>query len=258
MRLAPATKVFMYMLTMSGTDAVSTDPVWQERYHMDPHRTIGRLIHRGLIHQVPDGYTLTPKGQAALQDIADWLWIHEYYLPDVIDFTRLRRHAWQPRLSGYPLLHAGLEAAAARHLDDSAYLAVILRHQLRLEYDTQHDRAAICTLMALIDQDLDLRGPVTIATFSYQTTWAKMTQFEKQMLKSLLSRLEWTLADFEMHFSAWLDQQPRQPRLFTRFELMTIVMYELSNNVGALTRLYASAAQRSCPASLPLGEQMLS
>ncbi len=248
----------MYMLTMSGKPDVQADTMWQERYHIEPRRLIGRLVHRGLVHQLPEGFTLTPKGQAALADIADWLWIHEYYLPDVIDFTRLRRHPWQPKRTGYPLLHDCLVQAAARNQDDPAYLAVILRHQLRLEYDTQHDEAAICTLMALIDQDLDLRGPIEGATFSYQTTWAKMTQFEKSMLKSLLSRLDWTLADFEMHFSAWLDTQPRRPRLFTRFELMTIVMYELANNVGALTRLYAGAAARTCPAQPMVGEKLMS
>ncbi|WP_179394661.1 hypothetical protein [Lacticaseibacillus absianus] len=247
MRLTPATKVFLYMLTMADATDTCSDPVWHERYHLDPDRTIIKLHQRGLIKPVqgsPTHYVLTADGQRDLVDIEDWLWIHEYYLPDVIDFARARRLFWQPQRVGYPLLQDLLAQAKRRFRDDAAYLAILLRHQLRLEFDTQHDEDAVKTLMALIDQDLDIRGPVDPLTFSYATTWAKVTSFEKQMLKALLGRLNWTLADFEMQFSAWLDQQPRTPRLFTRFELMTIVMYELANNTPKLACLYHAAAQR--------------
>ncbi|WP_125705446.1 hypothetical protein [Lacticaseibacillus daqingensis] len=246
MRLTPATKVFLYLLTMADATDTCTDPVWQERYHLDPVRTIAQLERRGVLTQAVGGpYTLTTAGQTALGDIADWLWIHEYYLPDVIDFARARRGFWQPKLTGYPLLQELLSQAKHRFKDDTAYMAVLLRHELRLEYETQHDLAAIQTLMALIDQDLDIQRPCDPATFSYHTTWAKVTEFEKQMLKTLLSRLNWTLADFEMRFSEWLETQPRTPRLFTRLELMTIVMYELANNTAKLVWLYEAAAARN-------------
>lgn len=244
--LSPSVKVFMYMLTMSDLPDVSEEPVWRDRYHLVPPRLIARLLRRGLIEPVVGQavrYELTPKGRAALTDIDGWLWIHEYYLADVIDFAHVRSLPWTHPQIDYHYIEGLLATAKVKYADDPTYQALLLRHQLRLEYDTHHDQDAIHTLMALIDADLDPQPEGVELT--YETTWAKMSEFEKSTLKSLLGRLDWSLADFEMHFSAWLDQQPRRPRLFTRFELMTIVMYEIGNAKPQLCALYKKAAARA-------------
>ncbi|MFD1393022.1 hypothetical protein ACFQ3L_05375 [Lacticaseibacillus jixianensis] len=243
--LTPSVKVFMYMLTMSDEPNISAAPVWRDRYHLAVPRVIARLLRRGLI--APAGqlghYELTSKGQAALTDIDDWLWIHEYYLADVIDFDHVWSLPWRHRKIDYAFIEKRLAEAKAQYAEDATYQMLLLRHQLRLEYDTHHNLDAIKTLMALIDADLDPQpegGELT-----YQTTWAKMSEFEKSTLKTLLGRLNWTMTDFEMQFSNWLEQQPRRPRLFTRFELMTIVMYEIGNAKPQLCALYQNAAARA-------------
>ncbi|WP_203632610.1 hypothetical protein [Lacticaseibacillus suibinensis] len=248
--LSPGVKVFMYMLTMSGSPETIDDPVWHDRYRLEPLRLIPQLLNRSLIEPVPakagQAFELTPKGQAALADIDNWLWVHEYYLADVIDFAHVRDHWWSHPKVDYGVLERLLQDAKVRYGDDPAYMAILLRHQLRLEYDTHHNDAAAHTLMALIDQDLDPQPDG--AVLDYDTTWAKITEFEKSTLKTLLSRLNWTLTDFEMAFSNWLDTQPRRLRLFTRFELMTIVMYEIGNDKLKLRALYAQASTRTnCP-----------
>ena len=255
--LTPSVKVFMYMLTMSDSPTVGTEPVWHDRYRLSPARVIARLLRRGLIQPVPGNavrYELTPKGQAALCDIDGWLWIHEYYLPDVIDFAHVLTLPWLHPKIDYHFIEHMLAEAKAKYADDATYQALLLRHQLRLEYDTHHDTDAIQTLMALIDADLDPQPDGTELT--YQTTWAKMSEFEKNILKTLLGRLNWTLADFEMQFSAWLDQQPRRPRVFTRFELMTIVMYEIGGATPQLCALYKKAAARAKKQAAAAADEM--
>ncbi len=244
--LTPSVKVFMYMLTMSDSPSVDTEPVWRDRYRLSPTRVIARLLRRGLIQPVPGNavrFELTAKGQAALADIDSWLWIHEYYLPDVIDFDHVFTLPWLHPKIDYHYIEKMLANAKAKYADDPTYLTLLLRHQLRLEYDTHHNHDAMLTLMALIDADLDPQPDGSELT--YETTWAKMSEFEKNTLKTLLGRLNWNLATFEMQFSAWLDQQPRRARVFTRFELMTIVMYEIGDAKPQLCALYKKAAARA-------------
>lgn len=244
--LTPSVKVFMYMLTMSDSSQVAAAPVWRDRYGLTPSRVIARLLRRGMIQPVTgkvSRYELTAKGQAALSDIDGWLWIHEYYLPDVIDFAHVPNLPWLHPKIDFQYVEGMLAEAKCKHADDATYLTLLLRHQLRLEYDTHHDLDAAQTLMALIDADLDPQPDG--AALTYQTTWAKISEFEKNTLKTLLGRLGWNLADFEMQFSAWLDQQPRRPRVFTRFELMKIVMYEIGDAKPQLCALYKNAALRA-------------
>ncbi len=246
MRLTPSTKVFMYMATMSGDTDVMHDTLWRDRYRLDPLRTMHALMRNGYIQAggALGDVVLTAKGQSALSDIADQLWIHEYYLPDVIDFAHARRRFWERPMQGYVLVEHLLDEALVRYGDDPGYAAVLLRHRLKLELDTQHDQAAAAALMALIVQDLEPGDEFDAAAFAYATTWVKITSFDKQTLKTLLGRLNWSLSDFEMHFSDWLGMQPRKATLFTHFEIMTIVMYEIADNAGQLTALYAAAAHR--------------
>ncbi len=238
-------KVFLYLLTQADAKQVVADGIWQERYHLEPRRLLAKLKRRHLLQALAtDDYGLTAKGQAAIGDIEEWLWIHEYYLPGVIDFSLAKKQNARTALQGYPLLVSLIEAAKQRIADDDDYLAILLRHQLKLEFGTQHDQAALTTLMQLIDIELDTMPPDVATSACYQTSWAKLTEFEKQLLTRLLGRLDLTVDDFEMMFANWLQDQPSQGRFFTNFEKMTIVMYELGHAHERLDVLYQTAAAR--------------
>lgn len=245
MRIAPAMKVFLYVLTVADGDQALVEPVWEDRYQLKPKRAVAWLSRHGFLHTDNKAgltaYRLTEKGQALLADIADDLWVHEYYLPGVIDFTTTKPHWWQAQPHGYALLH-GLLNKALHATTDGDTAQLLIRYRLRLESDTQHEQAAIRTLMALIYADLDVTG--VEADFCYTKCWAKVTAYELQCLGGLLSALNWTLSDFEMAFAAWLQQQPHRARFFTNFEVMTIVMYEVGGDQQALTALYREAARR--------------
>jgi hypothetical protein len=245
MRITPEIKVYLYLLTQADAQQVFTDRIWQERYHFDAPKWLVRLKRRRYLQALgTTGYALTPKGQAALKNIEEWLWIHEYYLPGVIDFAVAKKRQAHTALSGYSLLVSLIEAAKQRVGDDQDYLAILLRHQLKLEFGTQHDQAALATLMQLIDSELDTMPPDLTVSGSYQHSWAKVTAFEKERLTRLLGRLGLTVDDFEMMFADWLQNHPSRGRFFTNFEKMTIVMYELGHAHDRLDTLYQTAAAR--------------
>ncbi|WP_407894564.1 hypothetical protein [Lacticaseibacillus sp. N501-2] len=244
MRMTPEVKVFLYMVSMADAQQTLQDPRWLERYHLDPHRTFAKLQSHGYLQAVATGNELTAKARKVLADIDDWLWIHEYYLPGVIDFPLAKRMAYRTDLQGYPLVQALLEQAETDAAGDPDYLALLLRHQLKLEFSTHHDHAAIKTLMQLMYSELDVQNDVDLKAFNYHNSWLKVTNFEKQLLKQLLGRLGQTVDDFEMAFSQWLQTMPSHGRFFTNFEVMTIVMYELGNDDRRLDDLYHTAAMR--------------
>lgn len=246
----------MYLLTMGDASVADAD-IWEARYGLQPQRVVARFIRAGLIAPVPGGaaYTLTATGREQLGDIAPDLWIHEYYLPGVIDFYTARRHFWQPKLAGVPLLERLLDRALSRSAGDGDYVALIQRQRLRLELDTHRDQAAVQTLMCVIAADLQVSSAP--ADFAYATTLVKVGEYELQCLRDLVSRLNWTLADFELAFAKWLDAQPRKPSVFTNFECMTIVMHELNHNVAALTALYATAGARLATPSVTASSEIL-
>lgn len=244
MRMTPEVKVFLYMVAMADAQQTLKDARWLERYHLEPQKTFTKLISHGYLQAVATGNELTPKARKVLGDIDDWLWIHEYYLPGVIDFRLAKRFAYRTALQGYPLVQALLDQAKTAAADDSDYLALLLRHQLKLEFSTHHDQAAMQTLMQLIYSELDVQNDIDLKAFNYQSSWLKVTSFEKQLLKQLLGRLNQTVDDFEMTFAQWLQTMPSHGRFFTNFEVMTIVMYELGNDDRRLDEVYHTAALR--------------
>jgi hypothetical protein len=244
MRMTPEVKVFLYMVSMADAQQTLQDAKWQERYHLDPQKTFTKLVSHGYLQAVATGNELTAKARKALADIDDWLWIHEYYLPGVIDFTLAKRLSYRTDLQGYPLVQALLAQAKTQADGDHDYLALLLRHQLKLEFSTHHDHAAVHTLMQLMYSELDVGQDVDLKAFNYHNSWLKVTSFEKQLLKQLLGRLDQTVDDFEMAFSQWLQTVPSHGRFFTNFEVMTIVMYELGNDDRRLDEVYHAAAMR--------------
>ncbi|WP_125708028.1 hypothetical protein [Lacticaseibacillus porcinae] len=244
MRMTPEVKVFLYMVSMADAQQTLQDPRWFERYHLDPQKTFTKLVDHGYLQAVATGNELTAKARKVLGDIDDWLWIHEYYLPGVIDFPRAKRLAYRTDLQGYPLVQALLDQAKSQAADDQDYLALLLRHQLKLEFGTHHDHAAVHTLMQLMYSELDVQNDVDLKSFNYHSSWLKVTSFEKQLLKQLLGRLNQTVDDFEMAFAQWLQTMPSHHRFFTNFEVMTIVMYELGNDDRRLDDIYHTAALR--------------
>lgn len=244
MRMTPEVKVFLYMVAMADAQQTLQDAKWQERYHLDPQKTFTKLVSHGYLQAVVTGNELTAKARKALADIDDWLWIHEYYLPGVIDFSLAKRLAYRTDLQGYPLVQALLDQAQNQADGDHDYCALLLRHQLKLEFSTHHDNAAVQTLMQLMYSELDVSQEVDLKAFYYHNSWLKVTSFEKQLLKELLGRLDQTVDDFEMAFSQWLQTMPSYGRFFTNFEVMTIVMYELGNDEYRLDEVYHGAAMR--------------
>lgn len=244
MRMTPEVKVFLYMVAMADAQQTLQDAKWQERYHLDPQKTFTKLVSHGYLKAVATGNELTAKARKALADIDDWLWIHEYYLPGVIDFSLAKRLAYRTDLQGYPLVQALLDQAQNQADGDHDYCALLLRHQLKLEFSTHHDNAAVQTLMQLMYSELDVSQEVDLKAFNYHNSWLKVTSFEKQLLKELLGRLDQTVDDFEMAFSQWLQTMPSCGRFFTNFEVMTIVMYELGNDEYRLDEVYHGAAMR--------------
>lgn len=244
MRMTPEVKVFLYMVAMADAQQTLQDAKWQERYHLDPQKTFTKLVSHGYLKAVATGNELTAKARKALADIDDWLWIHEYYLPGVIDFSLAKRLAYRTDLQGYPLVQALLDQAQNQADGDHDYCALLLRHQLKLEFSTHHDNAAVQTLMQLMYSELDVSQEVDLKAFNYHNSWLKVTSFEKQLLKELLGRLDQTVDDFEMAFSQWLQTMPSYGRFFTNFEVMTIVMYELGNDEYRLDEVYHGAAMR--------------
>lgn len=244
MRMTPEVKLFLYLVTMDDAAAVCQDRCWPERYHVDPTKLLHKLQQRHYLRPLPTGFELTDKGRAALADISDWLWVHQYYLPGVVDCAHAKRYMNRSPLRGYPLVVALLDAAQQAAEDDNDYLALLLRHRLKLEFGTHHDRAALETLMQLIYRELDMTPDVSLENFNYHSSWLRVTSFEKQLLTQLLGRLNQTVDDFEMAFAQWLQTLPSHHRFFTNFEVMTIVMYELGNDQRHLDELYHSAAMR--------------
>lgn len=247
MRMTPAVKFFLYLVTMEDAQAVCDELLWQERYRIDPARLLAKLQQRQYLVPVVAGFELTDKGRGALADISDWLWIHQYYLPGIIDFTQAKWQMNHGGQTGYQLLTTLLDHAQQNAADDPDTLTLLLRQRLKLEFSTRHDQEALHTLMALIYQELNLTTELSeaaLANFDYQTSWVKITPFEKQLLTQLLARLNQTVNDFEMAFSQWLQAVSSTQRFFTNFEVMTIVMYELGNDCKHLDQVYRNAAQR--------------
>ncbi|WP_461215103.1 hypothetical protein [Lacticaseibacillus sp. GG6-2] len=247
MRMTPTVKVFLYLVTMEDAQAVCDELLWQERYRIEPTRLLTKLQQRQYLVPVLAGFELTDKGREALEDISDWLWIHQYYLPGVIDFTQAKRQMSRGGQTGYQLVTALLDRAQQNAADDPDTLTLLLRQRLKLEFGTRHDQEALHTLMALIYRELDLTteiSEVSLENFNYHTSWVKITPFEKQLLTQLLARMNQTVNDFEMTFSQWLQEASPARRFFTNFEVMTIVMYELGNDRKHLDQVYRNAAQR--------------
>ncbi len=244
--MTPEVKVFLYLVTMDDAMTVVDSTQWQERYHLQPQRLLNKLINHHYLTQVVAGYELTAKGREALADISDWLWIHQYYLPGVVDFTTAKHKAAHSTLRGYKLVVALLQDTYANAVaaSDNDYCALLLRQQLKLEFSTHHDDPALHTLMQLIYRELDVSAEVSLENFNYETSWLKITNFEKQLLTELLARMALTVDDFEMAFAQWLQTVPSQARFFTNFEVMTIVMYELGNDQARLNEVYQAAAMR--------------
>jgi len=232
------------LLAVSADQPVSSElpSWWQARYHQRPERVRRGLMRRGYLMIDQRIFRLTAKGQAALASVPDVLWAHRYYFPGVIDLARFKR-AYQP---GRPyetvtyLLEQGLET----HQHDLTLTMLLYRLQLRLNLDTGHFAAAATTLMRLFYFALGGDTDELSTSFTYAHSTFKLTRFDRQALQQVLEGLDWSLSDFEWAFSSWLTAKTNFAAPFTRFEMMRIVMYELGENLPALTALYAEAGQR--------------
>ena len=111
-------------------------------------------------------------------------------------------------------------------------------------FGAEQDGADIETVRILIYRELGMTPAVSLKNYNYESSWRRVTIFERQLLTQLLGRQDQTVDDFEMAFAQWLQALPSHHRFFTNFEVMTIVMYELGNDQRHLDELYHTAAMR--------------
>ncbi|KRM71584.1 hypothetical protein [Lacticaseibacillus brantae] len=233
------------LLAVSADQPVSSElpSWWQARYHQRPAGVRHRLIKRGYLtidqHQI---LRVTAKGQAVLASVPDITWAHRYYFPGIIDLMRFRR-AYQPG-QPYETVMQLLAHGLAENQSDLTISMLLYRLQLRVNLETAHFAAAATTLMRLFYFALGGDTDELATSFTYRHSQYKLTRFDRQSLQHVLEGLDWRLSDFEWAFSAWLTDKANFRAPFTRFEMMRIVMYELSENQAALTALYAEAGQR--------------
>ncbi|MFD0897122.1 SAP domain-containing protein [Loigolactobacillus binensis] len=205
-------------------------------------RLQGAMTATELAVQFPQHYyQLTSTGTQLVQQNQFVLWLHQYYVAGIVDFTAASRTQLPTDLDLAATLNWLLDAAAKQAVADWPQRYYLTHLRFQFAWQTQHKGTALNALLDCIR--IKLAGlvqlaPLTEAALVWPTTTYKIEPFYTYMLQQIRQEYTLSVADIVAAF----DQRssvfvlPRQ--LFSAAEMQQLLRWTLTAQDQKIAQLY--------------------
>lgn len=204
----------------------------------------------------PAIFCLTQKGKRAIQADDYLLLADRFYFPDVISLAKVSQAKQRFKELSIQEILSQLLTQAERHAalrQDYTYLSLVLKREVRLYKAFSLNREGVDALMKIIFCELTGQLADTVTqTVAQGTKAGHLTPYEIQELRGFIERLGWSLDEFILIFGDFLDQQSMADSQLTRFEMMTVVSFELVAEPQNSEKVYQRSLERQAGKTVTL------